>query len=85
MAAVVYILCFLTSALCALLLIRAYFASKRRFLLMCALSFVLITANNFMVFADLVLLPDGTLVGPRQFVLIIAIGVMIYGFMWELD
>jgi hypothetical protein len=82
---VVYGLCFVTSVLCAVLLIRAHASTKRRFLLWCALSFGLLAANNTFVLVDLLWFPDGDLVAFRQTAALLAVGVLIYGFMWEAE
>lgn len=85
MAHVVYILCVVTSALCALLLFRAHTRTGRRFLLFCALSFAFLALNNALVLFDLIWFPEGDLVAYRQFAALGAVGVLIYGFMWKLD
>jgi hypothetical protein len=85
MAGAVYLLCIVTSALCAYLLFRAHQRTKRRFLLWSALCFLFLMVNNVLVLLDLLVLPDGTLVAYRQFTALLAVGVMIYGFMWEVD
>ena len=55
--AVVYVLCFLTSAACAVLLGRSYARSGARLLLWSSLCFVFLALNNFLVVVDLVILP----------------------------
>ncbi len=82
---IVYGLCCVTSVWCAMLLIRAYSNTKRRFLLWCALSFVFLAINNTFVLADLVWFPEGDLVAYRQTAALLAVGVLIYGFMWEAE
>ena len=52
-AAAVYILCFLTSAACALLLIRSYRRSRARLLLWSGVAFVALAANNLLLVIDL--------------------------------
>jgi hypothetical protein len=84
-AHVVYLLCVLTSALCALLLLRAHARTGRRFLLWCAISFIFLAINNAFVLVDLMWFPEGDLVAYRQLAALVAVGVLIYGFMWELD
>ena len=60
MAEVVYVLCALTSAVCAALLTRAWLATHVRLLLWSALCFVLLTLNNVLLVVDLVFLDDTT-------------------------
>ena len=53
----VYILCTITCLLCAILLFRGYARTGVRLLFWSALCFVFLSANNLMLFIDLVLLP----------------------------
>ena len=85
MPALVYTLCFVTSALCALLLVRAYARTRARLLLWSAVSFIFLTANNFFVLGDLVLFPDINLLPYRHAAALAAVGVLIYGFIWEVE
>lgn len=57
-ASIVYILCTLTSATCALLLARAYARSRERLLFWSFLCFLGLCANNALLFVDVVLLPS---------------------------
>lgn len=81
----VFALCFVTSVLCAALLIRSYLRTRRRFLLWCALCFMLFAVNNTFALLDILWLPDGTLIAYRQAAALGAVLVLVYGFMWELD
>jgi hypothetical protein len=58
MAELVYVLCALTSVLCAGLLLRSYLANRTRLLLWSTLCFVGLALNNIFLFVDLVLVPD---------------------------
>jgi hypothetical protein len=85
-AAAVYILCFLTSAVCAWLLVRSYVRSKARVLMWSAACFVLLAFNNFFVVVDLVVLPTAVdLTIPRNVSSLAAVMTLLYGFIWELD
>ena len=55
--ATVYLLCFLTSAACALLLLRSYGATRARLLLWSGLWFLLLSGNNLAVVLDLLVFP----------------------------
>ena len=55
MPEVVYSLCFVMSALCALLLVRSYRASRSRLLMWSSLCFVGLALNNLVLVIDLVL------------------------------
>ena len=82
---VVYGLCLLTSALCAGLLLRAWLQSRSRLLLWTALSFSFLALNNLFLVADMVVFPGVNLWHLRQAASLLAIGVLVYGFIWEAD
>ncbi|KAA2234160.1 DUF5985 family protein [Salinarimonas soli] len=81
----VYLLCFVTSAVCAALLTRSYLASRARLLLWTALCFGLLTLNNLFLFADVVLLPSWDLLAVRHLASLGAIVVLLIGFVWDSD
>lgn len=83
--AAVYSLCLATSAVCAGLLLRAYLRSRTRLLLWTALSFVCLAINNMFLVGDLVLFPDVDLWPARQAAAVAAVGVLLYGFIWEAE
>lgn len=85
METAVYALCVVTSALCSFLLFRAHQRTQRRFLLWGALCFFFLLINNAFVIIDLIWFPEGNLVAYRQSAALLAVCVMIYGFMWEAD
>ena len=86
MATAVYILCFATSAVCGWLLVRSYLRTRTSLLLWTAICFVLLTVNNFLVVVDLVFLPDSIDLRPmRVAATLVALGTLLYGFIWELD
>jgi hypothetical protein len=82
---IVFSLCCLTSAVCALLLFRAYARTKTRLLFWCALCFVLLAINNTLVLVDIMTPPTTNLLGYRQTAALAALAVLIYGFMWEVE
>ena len=80
----VYLLCMATSMVCLLLLIRAYQGSGVKLLLWSALCFVGLALNNLMLFVDVVILPTSIDLLPlRHLTSLGAIGVLLYGFIWE--
>jgi hypothetical protein len=81
----VYVLCFLTSTVCAWLLGRGYRRSRARLLLWSALCFALLAANNLLVIVDLVILPDVTFRAERLVLMLAAVGVLLFGFIWDLE
>lgn len=85
-APAVYLLCFLTSSACAVLLVRGYLRSRTRLLLWSAACFVLLGVNNFLVVVDLVLTPpEVDLSILRNLTSLAAVSTLLYGFIWELD
>ena len=85
-AAVVYILCLLTSVVCAVLLARAWRASRSRLQLYSAICFGLLAVNNLLVVVDMVVLTTAIdLTVWRQVSVAAALGVLLYGFIWEAE
>jgi hypothetical protein len=83
--AAVYLLCFLTSAACALLLARSYRRTGARLLLWSALCFVFLAANNLVVIFDLLLIRDVDFRLVRHLLSLAALGVLLFGFIWDLE
>lgn len=81
----VYLLCFLTSVVAMLLLLRSYRQTRTRLLLWSALCFVALAINNCLLFVDIVLLPDVSLLGYREASSLAAAALLLYGFIWEID
>jgi hypothetical protein len=85
MAALVYALCVLASAACAILLMRQYLSVRSRLLLWSACAFILLALNNLFVFFDIVLFPATDFSALRTASSLGAVGALLYGFIWELD
>ena len=83
--AIVYVLCFATSSACAWLLGRNYMRTKARLLLWSSACFVLLAGNNFLLMVDLLVFPDVNLRIGRLLFSLMAITVLIFGFVWEED
>ena len=83
MAALIYALCALTALLCATLLLRAYRRSQSRFLLWSGLCFAILTLSNLLVVIDKLALPMRDLSPWRMSLSAIAIGVLLYGLVFE--
>jgi hypothetical protein len=84
-AAVIYTLCALTALLCAVLLLQAYQRSHYSLLLWSGLCFVGLTANNALVVIDRLFIPDTDLSTWRLAVGLLAMLVLLYGLIWEVD
>jgi hypothetical protein len=86
MAAVVYLLCAVTSLLCMVLLGRAYWRTGARLLLWSAICFVGLALNNLLVFIDLVVFPTQVdLQLARLLATLVGISVLVTALVWESD
>jgi hypothetical protein len=85
MAELVYVLCFLASAACAVLLLRGYRRSKTRFLLWGGLCFVGLAANNLLLFLDLVVFKQVDLSLWRSLTALIGLLLLLYGLVWDAE
>ena len=83
MAETVYILCALTSTACALLLLRGFRRSHAPLLFWSALCFVGLGCNNLLLLVDLVLVPSVDLSVLRSVTALVAVGVLLFGLVWE--
>lgn len=81
----VYLLCCFTSGLCACLLGAAFARRRERLLLWSALFFSLIAIENILVFADFLLPPNISLIPYRLAMSLLAVGVLLFGFVWEIE
>jgi hypothetical protein len=82
----IYLLCVITSLVCLVLLARGYARTGVKLLLWSALCFVGLALNNLLLFIDIVILPETTSLVPfRQGTTFIALGILLYGFIWEAD
>lgn len=78
----VYILCSVTGALCAALLLRAYARTGVRLLLWSGICFVALTAENALLFID-TRMPDNSLANIRNGVALAGLLCLLYGLIWE--
>lgn len=81
----VYLLCLVTSGTCAVLLARGYLRHRTRMLLWSAACFALLALNNLLVVIDILMLPNVDLTLLRTLCSLVAVGTLLYGFIWELD
>lgn len=85
--AAVYILCFLTSAACALLLGRSYSRSRSPLLFWSSVSFVFLALNNLALVLDLVVWPspEVDLRLPRLLLALAASCSLLFGFIYRIE
>ncbi len=79
----VYILCAITSLICAAMLFRGYKSSGFRLLLWSGLCFIGLTVENVMLYVDLHVVRDVSLVVWRKVPGLIGVGLLLYGLIWE--
>lgn len=80
----IYGLCLLASVACAGLLGRAYLRSRTRLLLWTAISFCFFALNNLTLVLDMLVLPRADLWVWRQAAAGAGLGVLLFGFVWEM-
>ena len=83
MAAVIYSLCTLAAGLCTWLLLDAYRRGKYQLLLWSGLCFAGLTLNNLLLVIDKLVLPQVDLSVWRTSVALLAMGVLLYGLIWD--
>jgi len=84
--AIVYVLCFLTSAACAWLLGRSYARTGTRLLLWSSICFVFLAANNLALVLDLVVWPQDVDLRVERLALALAAALsLIWGFVWQAE
>ena len=83
MAEAVYLLCALTSAACAYLLIGSYRRSRSKLLFWSGLCFVGLACNNALLFVDLIIVPSIDLSMLRSETALVSMALLVYGLVWE--
>jgi len=82
MAALVYLLCALTSLACAVLVLRTYFRSRVRLLLWTGLCFAGLFLNNALLVVD-ARTPSIDLSVWRSLPAVAGLALLVYGLVWE--
>lgn len=82
-AIVVYILCAVTSGVCAFLLFRHYKRSGAKLLLWSGIGFVCFALSNTGLFVDLILLPNIDLSLYRNLTTLVGLAILLYGLISE--
>ncbi|MFT3686755.1 MAG: DUF5985 family protein [Phycisphaerales bacterium] len=86
MAEVVYVLCCLTSLMCAWLLLRGYRRTRTRLLLWSCICFCGLAVNNILLVIDKLLTPpEVDLAVFRGATAVVALCVMLYGLVWDTE
>ena len=83
---IVYVLCFLTSLVCAWMLGRSYFRNGTRLLLWSAICFGFLALNNLALVLDLVVWREDVDLRLLRLLLALAASAsLIWGFVWEVE
>jgi hypothetical protein len=85
MAAAVYMLCALTSIVCATLLLRTAPRSGARLLFWSGWAFACMALGNVLLFLDLVMFPQFDLLLVRNLITLSGIVMMLYGLIFETE
>jgi hypothetical protein len=85
MAETVYLLCTLTSSLCAVLLLREHRKTSSRLLFWSGLSFTAMALSNALVFVDFIILPTVDFSLYRGLVFFFATALLLYGLVRNAD
>jgi hypothetical protein len=83
MANVVYLLCALTSIVCAAFLIQGFLRTRSRLLLWSSFCFVGLVVNNLLLVVDRIFVPDVDLYTLRLLTALVALTLLVYGLIWE--
>ena len=83
MEGAVYLLCSGTALVCGLLLVRGYNRTRTRLLLWCGLCFLILFAENMLMFVDDVLVPEVPLVLLRRGLALGGVSVLLFGLVWD--
>jgi hypothetical protein len=83
MADVVFVLCALTSLVCAVLLWRGYLHSRARLLFWSALCFACLVLNNVLLIIDVRVVPLTDLTVWRTLPAVIGVALLLYGLVFE--
>ena len=83
MAEIVYFLCAVTSALCAILLLRNYRRSRVRLLFWSSACFIGFTLTNVLLFVDYVLVPQMDLSDIRSGITFVSLMFLLFGLIWD--
>lgn len=79
----IYLLCFVASAACAGFLAHAYFRDRMRVLLWSAAAFSLLAVDNLLGAIDSLFEPKADFFLYRALTVLLAVTLLIYGFVWE--
>jgi hypothetical protein len=85
MAEAVYVLCFLTSAAVAALLLRAWRRTRHRVLLWTGVGFLFLAADNLLLVLDYIVFPDTDLSDWRKLPALVGAALIVVGLIWDAE
>jgi len=83
MGGMIYVLCAVTSSVCAALLVRGYRARRTPLLLWASLCFAFLAANNLLLVADMIVFPHTDLAVWRSGTALTGLVLLVYGMVEE--
>ncbi|MGE0627643.1 MAG: DUF5985 family protein [Hyphomicrobiaceae bacterium] len=85
MAGIVYFLCALGAAGCAILLLHSYKRSRYRLLLWSGLCFTGLTLNNLLLVLDKLVVQDFDMSMWRSGVTLVSMCILLFGLVWDTE
>lgn len=83
LATAIYVLCALTSIICASLLLRGWSQTRARLLFWSGLCFAGLALNNILLIIDVAVLPQVDMEIWRTVPALIGVALLVYGLVWE--
>lgn len=83
MVEVTYVLNIVVCIACTVLLLRAWQRGRARLLLLSAACFAMLTANNALIFVDVLVVPDVDLGILRAASALAGFSILLFGLIWE--
>jgi hydrogenase/urease accessory protein HupE len=83
MAEAVYVMCALTGAACAILLVRSYRRNRMRLLFWSAFCFIALALNSVLVIIDLIVVPETDLGVLRSVIALTGLGGLLFVLIWD--
>ena len=84
-APLVYFLCAATSFTCSVMLLRAYRRSGFKLLLWSSVCFGALTLNNVLLFLDLILFPEISLLLWRNLAALAGVSTLLFSLIWNAE
>ncbi len=85
MHVMIYGLCLVASTACTWLLLRGYLRSHTRLLLWVGLCFAFLSLNCLAVLFDILIYPEYDLQALRHAASLLAVGILLFGLVWEAE